>query len=66
MADTIPKTVVGAWREALSETGYRRVLLVLMVGLMTIPFAPMWVLLAVIEAAGFYSLENGFQLQTKQ
>jgi hypothetical protein len=52
---TITRTVFGAWKEALGSDGVERVALVSLVALMTIPFAPFWILLAALEALGVYS-----------
>lgn len=43
--------IIDAWHEALDETGFRRVFLVVLVSLQTV-VAPIAVVLAVLEVAG--------------
>lgn len=56
---TLASVMVGAWTEAVNETGFRRVSLVLLMAFMTIPFAPAWILLALLEYAGVWGVEEG-------
>lgn len=51
---TVLEVCFGAWREALEANGLERIFLVLLVGLLTIPFAPLWALLAILEKLGVY------------
>lgn len=51
---TVLEVVFGAWREALEANGLERVYLVLLVGMLTIPFSPLWALLAILEKLGVY------------
>ena len=59
---TICRTLEGAWDEALSERGVRKLTLVLVMLFMTVPFAPLWMLLVAVERAGYYDYERGFHL----
>lgn len=55
---TVFEVVVGAWREALTERGVKRAFLILLVGFITIPFAPAWLLLVGLERIGVYRVED--------
>lgn len=57
---TVASVVLGAWKDALNATGLARVYLVLSVAWLTIPFAPFWVLLALLEEARVYDVEEGW------
>lgn len=59
---TVYSTLRGACSEAVSETGFTRAFLVLLVAFMIVPFAPFWVMLALIERAGYFDLDRGFHL----
>lgn len=59
---TICRTLEGAWDEALAESGLRKAILVLVMLFMTVPFAPLWMLLVAVERAGYYDYERGWHL----
>ena len=59
---SICRTLEGAWDEALAERGVRKAILVLVMLFMTVPFAPLWMLLVAVERAGYYDYERGFHL----
>lgn len=60
MGETVPKTLVGAWKEAIYSDWIAKPLLILIVAFGTITFLPFWFLLAAIERAGYYDIEQGF------
>lgn len=57
---TVWSVVCGAWSEALAAPLHHQVLLVPSVAFMTIPFAPFWVLFALLEEADVYDVEEGW------
>lgn len=57
---TVLGVVVGAWEDALSHDGAGKLFLVLAVAVMTVPFGPLWLLLAAFEAVGVYDVESGW------
>lgn len=59
---SICRTLEGAWDEALAERGLRKAMLVLAMLFMTVPFAPLWMLLVAVERAGYYDYERGWPL----
>lgn len=59
---SICRTLEGAWDEALAESGFRKGILVGGMLFMTVPFAPLWMLLVAVERAGYYDYERGWHL----
>jgi hypothetical protein len=59
---TVCSTICGAWSEALSHGGGWGVFLTAAMFVMTVPFAPFWMTLTAVEAAGYYEIGEGFQL----
>lgn len=59
---SIGTIIIGAWKEALTASGVERAVLVPLVAMITIPVAPLWLTLMLLEAVGLYDVEEGFTL----